>query len=83
MEREGFLNTIINNTKILSDSKFIKVINTYFQIINIKDFIYSTELKQNKVEIINCLEFPGSLETFIKTRNYVETIKIDYFNNKY
>ena len=30
MEREGFLNTIINNQKILSYSNFIKVISTYF-----------------------------------------------------
>jgi hypothetical protein len=82
MEREGFLNTIIKNNDRLNTTIYQTIIDSYFDISNLKDFKYSNELKQNYVEIIDCLVIPGSLEVFSKTRNYVETIKGDYFDNE-
>ena len=82
MEREGFLNTIIKNNDKLNTTIYQTIIDSYFDISNLKDFKYSNELKQNYVEIIDCLVIPGSLEVFSKTRNYVETIKGDYFDNE-
>ena len=83
LDRDGFLNTLMNNKSVINKiPNYISLINTYLDVLNIKDFKYSNELKQNNVEIINYLQIPGSLESVTKTRNYVETIKGEYFENE-
>jgi len=80
-EREGFLNIIIKPNDRLNTTIYQTIIDSYFDILNIKDFRYSNKLKQNYVEIIDCLVISGCSEIVSKTRNYVETIKKDYFDN--